>query len=448
MKLCIPLRWLLRPVVLGVLIAATCAAWHFRPLSRDVLIPVVFRDGRWGYVNDAGRIAIPALWEYAEPFDDNGLALVSKDLLWGWIDRQGAVKIPLEWDDAQPFDRDGTALVGRKGKWCCIDPAGQFVKDIKPSRGMGTPDYRYLVRPFNWSRLLWDRWADLPAESQIIEFSRQPGFDPMGWSCCKKNGKWGWVDRDDKTMLPFLWDQSDDFDSHDMAAVGKDNRLGWIDRKGNIVIPIVWDTSSDFDKAGYARVSKNGKFGWIDRAGKVVIPLEWDNSWNFDEREMSAVRIEKLFGWIDRNGKIVIPLEWDATDDFQELSGLANVQKQEKRGMIDRAGNAIVPAEWEHINIHADQTSVHLVAWRNAVASSFNRCVEWIANGFKAPTDRERALCHVYDRSGRVVWRSDDATSHLPVLIGALALGVAGLDALRRLWARRSRTRSASDGIA
>ncbi len=448
MKLRIPCRWLLRPVVLGVLVAAACVAWHFRPLSRDVLIPAVFRDGRWGYVNDAGRVAIPAMWKHAEPYDEFGLALVQRGKSWGWIDHHGEIAIPLEWDDANPFDAEGTAEVAKNEKWCRIDQAGKFVKNIEPSRGKGSTDYRFLVPPFNWSRLFWDRRGDLPAESQIIELSRQPLFDPMGWSCCKKNGKWGWVDRDDKTMLPYLWEQSDDFDSDDMAAVGKDNRLGWIDRKGNIVIPIIWDTSSDFDKAGYARVSKNGKFGWIDRAGKVVIPLDWGNSWNFDEGEMSAVRMAQRFGWIDRKGKIVIPLEWDATGDFKESTGLADVQNKEKRGMIDRAGNAIVPAEWNNINIHADQTSGHLVAWRNTEASRLNRCVEWIANGFTVPANQQRALCHVYDRSGRVVWRSDDVTRHLPVLIGALALGVAGLDALRRLWAGRSRTRSASDGIA
>jgi hypothetical protein len=469
-------RWLLRPVVLGVLVAAACAAWHFRPMSRDVLIPANFRDGRWGYVNDAGRVAIPAVWEHAEPFDDNGLALVCKDSLWGWIDRRGVVKIPLEWDDALPFDRDGTARVGRKEKqqsatglgiresqiekagffavlravekkWCCIDPAGHFVKDI---------DHQFGLAP----RILFDRPFQLRSNPRKLELAQkfwgdhpvfwnndfgsegffnkegfaQKRFDKRGWATRKKNDKWGWVDRNDKVVLPLHWDKADDFDKHDMAAVCAGDKLGWIDRNGAVVVPVIWDTMQDFDQQGLARVTKNSKVGWIDRSGAIVIPVEWDDSWDFDGANRSLVRLHDKFGWVDRKGKVIIPVQWDGASEFSGYSDLALVCRNGHNGLIDGDGNIIVPVEWSDIEIHADNIKGNLVAWRNTDASRLNRCVEWIANGFKAPADRERVHCHVYDRSGRVVWRSDDVTQHLPVLIGALALGVAGVDGLRRLW--------------
>ena len=83
------IRWLLRPVVLGVLVAAACAAWHFRPLSRDVLIWVQFRDGQYGFINDAGRVVIPGAWDDIRAFDSLGLARIRKSKQWGWISREG-----------------------------------------------------------------------------------------------------------------------------------------------------------------------------------------------------------------------------------------------------------------------------------------------------------------------------------------------------------------------
>ena len=52
------------------------------------------RNGKFGYLDSTGRVAIPARYEVAKDFHD-GMAYVSEGGKWGYIDKKGAVVIPI-----------------------------------------------------------------------------------------------------------------------------------------------------------------------------------------------------------------------------------------------------------------------------------------------------------------------------------------------------------------
>jgi len=100
-------------------------------VSRGRLYPVVL-DGKWGYMNSSGNIAIGPRFDFAFGFTA-GLAAVSLGAgspgagspggRWGYIDKAGKVAVPVDFDSAGPFSEE-LAPVQRGGMWRFIDTTG------------------------------------------------------------------------------------------------------------------------------------------------------------------------------------------------------------------------------------------------------------------------------------------------------------------------------------
>lgn len=96
----------------------------------------IVKDGKVGFIDERGHIAIPPRWDYAASFCE-GLAPVcqgcshgvgdERDVFsggsWGYIDTYGRLAIPLAFDEAGAF-RGGTAEVVRQGHRERIDRDG------------------------------------------------------------------------------------------------------------------------------------------------------------------------------------------------------------------------------------------------------------------------------------------------------------------------------------
>lgn len=68
------------------------------------------RDGKWGFVNTDGEVAIDFRYEDAKSFQ-NGFAAVCIDGLWGYIDLEGRLIIDTRFAAATGFSSEGTAAV-------------------------------------------------------------------------------------------------------------------------------------------------------------------------------------------------------------------------------------------------------------------------------------------------------------------------------------------------
>jgi len=77
------------------------------------------QEGRYGYVDAAGKVVIPARFEKAKPFC-SGLAAVRLGGKWGYIDKTGELVIPPQYDEASGFV-NGLAYVRKGGRHVCID---------------------------------------------------------------------------------------------------------------------------------------------------------------------------------------------------------------------------------------------------------------------------------------------------------------------------------------
>lgn len=159
-----------------------------------------------------------------------------------------------------------------------------------------------------------------------------------GFAKVKVNGKYGFIDKTGKEIIPTKYDWAGDF-NEGLARVALDDKAGYIDKKGKVAIPLKYEWAGDFSE-GFARVVLNDKFGYIDETGKEIIPTKYEWAGDFSE-DLAATNI----GYINQKGEVVIPyknLEIQEAWDFSE--GLAQVEIRGQNGFIDKNGKLVIPA--------------------------------------------------------------------------------------------------------
>lgn len=85
----------------------------------------VYKSGKWGYVNEVGKEVVPCIYEKAGIFSE-GLAFVKKNNVYGYIDKNGNEVIPCIYNNANDFS-EGIAKVSKNWDYIYIDKEGNEV---------------------------------------------------------------------------------------------------------------------------------------------------------------------------------------------------------------------------------------------------------------------------------------------------------------------------------
>ena len=56
------------------------------------------------------------------------------------------------------------------------------------------------------------------------------------------------------------------------------NKYGYLNTKGKVVLPFVYDDADDFNDSKKAMVKYKGKWGMIDNLGNIIIPFEYEQA--------------------------------------------------------------------------------------------------------------------------------------------------------------------------
>lgn len=246
-------------------------------------------------------------WKEARSFSE-GLAAVKNNNKWGFIDKTGKIILPCIWTQAGSFC-EGLAFVadeiGHKGY---IDKTGKII-------------------------------VKLP----VSEYSYNNTYDfHEGLACIKKDGKYGFIDRNGNVVIPCVWDDASYF-SEGIAPVkdGETKKWGYIDKTGSCVIECKWNNEAHPFSDGLGLVRHNGTFYYIDKTGSEVLKmynykysgrfcdgLAWVENEHFNE------------GFIDKSGNEVIPCQGKYSyRSFRE--GLAAFYGTYDWGFIDKSGNVV-----------------------------------------------------------------------------------------------------------
>jgi len=199
------------------------------------------------------------------------------------------------------------------------------------------------------------------AQSGQAAGSQSPANDPGPLFPVVKDGKWGYIDRTGKIVIPLQYSDAYEF-SEGLAAVWPGERqydpaggrpiirLSFIDKTGRMVIPPQYPHahaySGDYGfSEGLAFVEVGGKMGFIDKTGQMVIPQKYVSGLRFPGffEGLAAVQKGEKWGYIDKTGQMVIPPQYHSASKFSE--GLASVEVGDKSdfkwGYIDKTGKYV-----------------------------------------------------------------------------------------------------------
>ena len=300
----------------------------------------VMKDGKWGLIhNMTGSWITPCTWEAVSCFQ-YGLAKVKWAGRWGFINNGGRVVTYCQWDELEPFSSAGAvARARRDGKVNYILPGGAVLFEapsIFKELQFDAVDTFYDPNLLNWD--YGEAWR-----------GRYPG---AGWEYgVLKDGKWGLINwKEMRWVTPCQWEAVSYF-KNDLARVKRDGKWGFIDIEGNLVVPCQWDEIEVPDYCRYwsnfqFRVKRDGKYGYLDRDGREILTCEWDTVGRYDT-EWITVKRDGM--WYVRNaeGKLFAPGEKENLFVFHE--GLALIQDDMSYGLIDREGREVIPCEWDAV---------------------------------------------------------------------------------------------------
>jgi len=165
-----------------------------------------------------------------------------------------------------------------------------------------------------------------------------------GLAAVKMQGKWGYVDKTGKVVIPFLYDQTTRFEGN-WASVRKDGAWGIIDKAGTSVSmdrPLA-SLSRFSEGLAAAQAKSGGKWGYVDWTGSFVIQPQFDRADDFSQ-ELAAVAIGATWFYVTPSGALALVTPHYRSYSFT-ADGLALVQEKRdgRYGYIRRNGSWAIP---------------------------------------------------------------------------------------------------------
>jgi hypothetical protein len=230
-------------------------------------------DGKWGYLDSEGKIAIPLIYNDAIAFNE-GFGIVRKKITvhnddYFVINKAGEV-FPVQTDDivdANRFYENRAPFVAKNGLSGYIDTTGKVV--IEPAY----ETVGFFHNGLAWVRTNNDKIGYIDADGKWVispKFVVAYNFDPVsGLARVNFNGVLCYTDT--IGQLIYIENSQDlgDF-SEGLAKVKIDGLYGYINNHKEWVIKPQFCNARNF-KNGFASVCSNSKWGVLDTTGKWVI---------------------------------------------------------------------------------------------------------------------------------------------------------------------------------
>ena len=210
--------------------------------SKPGLSKVVYNNDKTGFVNDTGKEVVPCKYDEVESFE-NGYTVVKikageytyKE---GLMDSTGKEVIPLKYGKMEYYPNDKVLIVGEESasNVGLMDLTGKMI---------------------------------IPAQYEFWSKRISKGLWPVG-----KNNICGVVNLKNETVVPFIYDMIEGYsDDLNLAPAKKDGKYGFIDRTGKVVVPFIY--GDGWTSGPYLSVKKDGKWGVISTDSKVILPFEY-----------------------------------------------------------------------------------------------------------------------------------------------------------------------------
>lgn len=159
----------------------------------------IYQDGKYGFIDDQGRLRIANRYEAVQPFHSGFAAVRIRDK-WGFIDRQEKLVVQPVYDHVASFE-NGYAIVRQDGFAGLIDTNGRIILPLRYEDITLTDEHRFMLRQEGLYGL-----AD--GDGRIII---HPKYDVVtdtgnGYVIVKRNNKFGVLTLRGVSTVPMIYD--------------------------------------------------------------------------------------------------------------------------------------------------------------------------------------------------------------------------------------------------
>lgn len=202
--------------------------------QRGALYPIE-HNGRWGYINEKGKIVVEPQFDHAWDFSE-GCGRVETKGKQGFIDKFGRIVAQPKFDNAGDFSF-GRAPVQKGEIWGYIDGAGRMVIQR---------EYPNKHWKEEWAVEELPRFSDgvavivtsggtdfIDQSGKVVTHLKEQVFTSFseGLGLIEMNSKYGWIDKSGKTVIKPQFDYAKSF-SEGLAAV-RFGRGSWEGKPGD-----------------------------------------------------------------------------------------------------------------------------------------------------------------------------------------------------------------------
>ena len=299
-------------------------SWLFEPTFDTIWLfdhgYASFSDGEHeGYIGADGRIAVPAIYDWAGCFGSGGVGQVGVKDKYGLVRSNGDIAVPLEYEGVEwlpEMDAFRLTQAGKNGLWradgspwlaCEWDEFSVLVRDrlLAVKRGK------------KWGVLDWQGKERLPVEFQTIELVDEDGEEENCWLEVKRNGRVGICDEHGQVLVPTDYQKLENFEPlpEEAGEIPALDALVRVVRKAK---------------------GQSPKYGAFDRiTQREIVPCDYDvlvlvamgnGEWGFiaacDNPRADRERLGKRrHGILRSDGSLLIPLEYAWLQEAYELDG-------------------------------------------------------------------------------------------------------------------------------
>lgn len=306
-------------------------------------------NGKLGFKNIEDNWIIQPQYDDVYQYDGIGFcAFVKLNGKWGAIDTLGKTVLPFEYQltykNADEFSEFDYSF--RQGKILILETGIEMVCKVMRNDRYGLVSLatgKVVIEPIYDNHLTFRDFYDETTNTNFM------------YAIASVNGKWGSIDIQGKTIIPFEYDkiitpQEEYNDLIGQAKVIKNKRYGLVSLlTGNVFTAPVYDQDFSFEETMWgmtAIVYKNKKAGMLNSKGVEFVPCKYDVGKkpfvDLDYDYFMLVRQNNKVGVIDTAGHELVRCQYDEIKMSDAMGEVFEIKKNEKYGLCGFDGNEII----------------------------------------------------------------------------------------------------------
>lgn len=316
---------------------------------------------------------------------------------WGYADEHGRKVIPCKYRAANPFDKNERAIVSDGERDYLITTSGRIIAKNSYKRVTEYDEEKglYLINGGRCANII-DKNGKCLLKGKYDRLSNSIYDTDDYFSACK-DGKYGVIDCDENTIIPFEYDDRIYGSSEQLHTV-RNGKAGIININNEVLVPFEYDdVYSEYNSDGLYCVRINDDYGLIDSENNIVVTCRY-RSVSVIDGQWYRIGTRSGYGIMDKNGDMIIPAEYGEIEHRDDGTWAAYYEKH--KYIFTESGSPVMSYRMDDDFVYRNSKGVEEPDEKREYAAEI-REKAGLGSDFEVYRSDEEGLCTVFDKKER-----------------------------------------------